>query len=179
MQGIRSLPLSIAVVLLAALHSNCVRAEVLVQGPAMDIRLEARNATVDEILAALRARYALGIHGNSANRRVTATYEGPLRKILARVLDGYDYVIEPKGGQYRGDRGQHRNTARGGTARADHPASGRLDPLHLPGPCAGVLRRRTLKSSPERSSAVERVSDRGRGRDSDPPVSEAYRPSEF
>jgi hypothetical protein len=93
--SVRPIPLSIAGLLVVALHSNCVRVEVLLQGQAADVRIEARDAAVDEILEALHARYAPGIHGTSANRRVTATYEGPLRKILARVLERYDYV-KPK-----------------------------------------------------------------------------------
>ncbi|HEY1472645.1 MAG TPA: hypothetical protein VGF53_01020 [Pseudolabrys sp.] len=97
MRSIRAFPLAILGLLVAAVHSPCVRAEVLVQGQAANIRLEARDATVNEILEALRARFALGIHVTSANRRVTATYEGPLRKIVAHVLDGYDYVIMPRG----------------------------------------------------------------------------------
>lgn len=93
-RGIRSVPLSIVGLLLAALHCNSVRAEVRVQGPVEDIRLEARDATVEEILAALRARFELHYRGTTLNRRVTANYEGPLRRILARVLDGYDYVVK-------------------------------------------------------------------------------------
>ena len=67
------------------------------QGPVEDIRLEARDATVEEILAALRARFELHYRGTTLNRRITATYEGSLRKILLHVLDGYDYVIGPMG----------------------------------------------------------------------------------
>jgi len=55
------------------------------------------DATVEEIFAALRAHFAVYYHGTALNRRVTATYEGSLRKVLASVLTGYDYVIEPKG----------------------------------------------------------------------------------
>jgi hypothetical protein len=98
-RGIRSIPFSIVGVLLAALASNSVRAQIRVQGPVENIRLEAHDATVEEILAVLRARFDLHYRDTALNRRVTATYEGPLRKILVRVLDGYDYVIGPKGGK--------------------------------------------------------------------------------
>ena len=98
MRGIRSIPFSIVGVLLAALASNSVRAQIRVQGPVENIRLEANDATVEEILAVLRARFDLHYRDTALNRRVTGTYEGPLRRILARVLDGYDYVIGPKGG---------------------------------------------------------------------------------
>jgi hypothetical protein len=89
--------LSIVGLLLAALNASSVRAEVSVQGPATDVRVEARGATVAEILAALGERFELRFRGQPANRPVTATFAGPLRRVLARVLDGNDYVIESRG----------------------------------------------------------------------------------
>lgn len=96
-RSIRSLLLSIVGVVLAVLPSQPVCAQIRVQGPVEHVRLEAHGATVEEILVVLRAHFDLRYHGTALNRRITATYEGPLRKILALVLDGYDYVIEPKG----------------------------------------------------------------------------------
>jgi hypothetical protein len=92
-------PISFSIIglLLAVLQSHPVCAQIRVQGSAENIRLEAHDATVEEILAVLRARFDLRYRDAALNRRVTATYEGSLRKILARVLDGYDYVIGPKG----------------------------------------------------------------------------------
>jgi hypothetical protein len=84
-------------VLLAALHCDFVHAEILVQGQADDVRVEARDATVEEILAALGARFALRYRGATEGRGVTATFEGPLRRVVARVLDGYNYVIQARG----------------------------------------------------------------------------------
>jgi hypothetical protein len=89
--------LSIVGLLLAALHPSSARAEVSVQGTATDVRVEAREATVAEILAALGERFALRFRGVPTGRPVTATFAGPLRRVLARVLDGNDYVIESRG----------------------------------------------------------------------------------
>ena len=97
MRGIRFIPISIAVVLLAVLRSHPACAQIRVQGPVENIQLEVHDATIEEILAVLRARFDLHYSGTALNRRVTATYEGPLRKILVRVLVGYDYVIKPHG----------------------------------------------------------------------------------
>lgn len=102
MSGIRSTrsltPVAmIAGVIFAALPSNSVRAEVRVQGQAGDVRVEAHNATVDEILAALSERFALRYRSSAASGSVTATFEGPLRRVVARVLDGYNYFIETRG----------------------------------------------------------------------------------
>lgn len=92
-------PISPAIVglLLAALHGNSARAEVSVQGNVENVRLEASEATATEILTALGERFELRFRGTTASRRITAIYEGPLRRILARVLEGYDYVVERHG----------------------------------------------------------------------------------
>ena len=97
MRSISLSPLAIVGLLVTALHSNAVRAEVRVQGPLEDVRLEASNATTAEILAALSERFELRVQGATANHRITGTYEGPLRHVLARILVGYDYVIKPNG----------------------------------------------------------------------------------
>jgi hypothetical protein len=97
MRSICSKPLLIAGVLLAALHSDPAWAQIRLQGPAENIRLEAGDVTVEEILAALRTRFDVHYRGTALNRRVTVTYEGPLRLVLGRVLEGYDYVIKPNG----------------------------------------------------------------------------------
>jgi hypothetical protein len=89
--------LPVAGLLLAALHCSNVRAEVRVEGEARDVRLEARDATVGEILAALGERFALRYSGISGGAPVTANFEGPLRRVVARVLEGYNFVIKERG----------------------------------------------------------------------------------
>ena len=69
------------------------RAEILLQGDATAVRLEVTQATVGEILAALHERY--NVHHRTAlalDRPLTGTYSGSLSRVIARVLDGYDYV---------------------------------------------------------------------------------------
>lgn len=103
MQGKRPRPsikpfaLASAGVLLAALHCNSVRAEIRVQGRADDVLVEAHDASVEEILAALSERFALRYRGTPGIGAVTAKFEGPLRRVVARVLAGYNYVIEDRG----------------------------------------------------------------------------------
>jgi hypothetical protein len=96
-RDIRAVSISIVGAFLALFQSHPVWAEIRLQGAAEDIRLEAHDATIEEILAALHQRYDLRYRGTTLNRRITATYEGSLRKILLHVLDGYDYVIGPMG----------------------------------------------------------------------------------
>jgi hypothetical protein len=45
----------------------------------------------------LGERFALRYRGTTGSGGVTATFEGPLRRVVGRVLDGYDYVIETRG----------------------------------------------------------------------------------
>jgi hypothetical protein len=87
----------IVALLATGIATHSVRAEVRVQGSIENIRLEARDATITEILNALREHFSLRYRGAPASGAVTASYAGPLRAVLARVLEGYDYVIEPHG----------------------------------------------------------------------------------
>jgi hypothetical protein len=70
-----------------------VRAEILLEGSAASVRLEVTQASVDEILAALgkgyNVRYRTAI---ALDRQLTGSYSGPLARVIARVLEGYDYV---------------------------------------------------------------------------------------
>jgi hypothetical protein len=95
MGSTKHVSLPIVGLLVTTLCGQCAGAEILcVQGPAHDVRVEARGATVTEILAALGERYAMRYRGAPANRGVTATFEGPLRRVLTRLLEGNDYVIK-------------------------------------------------------------------------------------
>jgi hypothetical protein len=89
--------LPVAELLLATLYGHCAGAEIRVQGSADDVRVEARGATVAEILAALGDRYAVRYRGTPVGSDLTATFEGPLRRVVVRVLAGNDYVIKRNG----------------------------------------------------------------------------------
>jgi hypothetical protein len=94
---VRAIMVVIAGVLLAALDCNSVRAEVRVQGQADDVLVEAHDASVADILTALGKRFALHYRGAPEVGGITATFEGPLRRVVARVLAGYNFVIEARG----------------------------------------------------------------------------------
>ena len=85
------------VLLLLAAALSVAQAEVRVQGRADGIRVEARKATVAEVLAALKLRHELSVRGAATDRVVTGTFEGSLHYVLERVLEGYDYVIGHNG----------------------------------------------------------------------------------
>src|SRR5262249_8212896 len=67
-----------------------------VQGPADDVRVEANGATVVQILAALGEHYPVRYRGSPQSGGVVETFDGPLRRVLVRVLEGNDFVV--KGG---------------------------------------------------------------------------------
>ncbi len=56
--------------------------------------IEAHDATVLQVLQALGQTRTMEIeHAEALSRRVSGTYSGNLRRVLSRVLDGYDHVI--------------------------------------------------------------------------------------
>jgi len=56
--------------------------------------IEAHDATVQEILEALGKGRTIEFQDSEAlSRRVTGTYTGTLRRVLSRILEGYDHVI--------------------------------------------------------------------------------------
>jgi hypothetical protein len=87
---------SIAAVFIAALSGQAIGADIRVQGSEDAVRVEAHDATRSEILAALAGRFALRYRGATDGRGLTTTFEGPLREVVKRVLEGYNYVINTK-----------------------------------------------------------------------------------
>jgi hypothetical protein len=69
-------------------------AEVRVSGTASSVRLEARGATLGEILQALRTSFKFQYRGTAALHRATGgTYSGSLQHVVADLLTGHDYVM--------------------------------------------------------------------------------------
>ncbi len=97
MARIASAAWSIAAVLVAALPAGAIGADIRVQGSEDAVRVEAHDATRGEILAALARRFTLHYRGATDSRGLTATFEGPLRDVVKRVLEGYNYVINTTG----------------------------------------------------------------------------------
>jgi len=57
--------------------------------------VEARDATVEQVLEALSESRNFEFHTSRALTRVlSGTYTGTLPRVLARVLDGYDHVVQ-------------------------------------------------------------------------------------
>jgi hypothetical protein len=92
-------------ILLAALwHARPARAEVSVSGEPSAVQIEVYDAPIDEVMAALGASYGVQYQSPAAlSRRVTGNYQGSLQRVIARLLDGYDFVIktDPEGVEVR------------------------------------------------------------------------------
>ena len=88
---------AIMVPLLIAAHTALARAEIHITGSASNVHVDARDATVAGVLAALAERFGLRVFGTVRDRRISADFDGSLRQVIKRVLDGYNYVIGPRG----------------------------------------------------------------------------------
>jgi hypothetical protein len=86
-----------AVMLSVALATapTSVLAEAQVRGNPEAVTIEAKNTSVQEILAALSGTFDLH-YRSSANldTRLTGNYQGSLQKVMKRVLDGYSYFAK-------------------------------------------------------------------------------------
>ena len=92
--SLRKLVLTIWLATLMLAIAQPVRAEVRVSGNAAALIVETREASVDEVLAALRTSFNIQYHtSGAAVRVVTGSYTGSLRQVLARLFDGQNYVI--------------------------------------------------------------------------------------
>jgi len=77
--------------------STSVRAEIQVTGGSEAITVEVKEASVEEVLIALKKAYGLQ-YGSSANlsRSISGTFAGSLQQVVSRVLSlqGYDFIAE-------------------------------------------------------------------------------------
>ncbi len=70
-------------------------AAVRVRGNTAAVRLDARRATTADVLAALNATFDMSYRSAIVlDEEISGTYAGSLRRVIARVLDGYNYVIK-------------------------------------------------------------------------------------
>jgi hypothetical protein len=69
-----------------------------VRGDAKAMRVDVRRTTIGDVLAQLAAEFDLSYRASIAlNDERNGTYAGSLGQVIARLLDGYDYVIRQQG----------------------------------------------------------------------------------
>jgi hypothetical protein len=82
----------------AAVNSGAPAASLQLNGDPVSVRLQTRRTSVASALAALGAAYHVTIRSAvTLDDLRDGTYRGPLRYVIARLLDGYNYVIEEDG----------------------------------------------------------------------------------
>jgi uncharacterized protein (DUF2342 family) len=85
---------------LLAAEGEAAHSQVQVGGRPEAVRIEVRDATLREVLDALRANFNLRYRSNDVlDTRMTGTFNGPLPRVAARILGGYDFAmkITPQG----------------------------------------------------------------------------------
>src|SRR5438105_1744348 len=77
---------------------SVAHAGVSEQGTPEFVRIEAENASIEDVLHALSDAYGLTYRSNiPLGKQVTGTYDGPLSKVLTRVLSGSNFVLTQNG----------------------------------------------------------------------------------
>jgi hypothetical protein len=85
---------------LAASGGNAAHSQVLVEGQPDAVHIDARDVSLQEVLDALQAKFNLRYRTNDVlDTRISGTFNGPLRRVAGRILDGYDFAmkITPQG----------------------------------------------------------------------------------
>jgi hypothetical protein len=70
-----------------------VRGAARIEGGSESLTVEARDASLAEMLSALSARFKLQVRAPElSDQRVDGSFHGPLRWVLARLLAGRNYI---------------------------------------------------------------------------------------
>ena len=92
--------LVIIVIAAFAVIPKTAHAETRITGEPRELSLEAYDTTLQEVLTALRSSFGLKIQASTStdlNRSVSGTYNGSLREVITRLLDGYDFFVRKLG----------------------------------------------------------------------------------
>jgi hypothetical protein len=80
---------------LLAVSGNAARAQLSVEGRQDAVHIDARDVSLQEVLAALQAKFDLHYRSDDAlETRKTGIFDGPLPRVTARILEGYDFAIK-------------------------------------------------------------------------------------
>lgn len=87
------LPVIASAVLVA--FGRTASAEVKVEGRPEAVHLEVQSASLRDVLTALQERFNLRYRTLDAlDTSTTGVFDGPLRRVVARLLSGHDYAME-------------------------------------------------------------------------------------
>lgn len=92
---LRSVAFALAFGWSIALAPHPADAETRISGNSDAIRVEVREASLEEVLAALEAKFNLRCRAKvPLGRAVNGVFSGSLSRVIARLLDGYDHVVK-------------------------------------------------------------------------------------
>jgi hypothetical protein len=76
-----------------------VLAEIQVRGSPEAVTIEARDTSVEQILAALSRAFDMDYQSSvDLDKPLYGTYVGPLSRVLTRILQGYNFVLKTDNG---------------------------------------------------------------------------------
>jgi hypothetical protein len=74
--------------------SGTVFAAAQVSGSPQDVSVEAQNSSIQDVLSALGEKFNLQLQSSAnLNKQITGTYRGSLRRVVSRLLVGYNFII--------------------------------------------------------------------------------------
>ena len=100
MTMLRLLPVLTVAAAISLSGGGAARAQVEVTGRPEAVHIEAHGASIQEVMAALHDRFNLRYRSNvMLEAEKTGVFDGPLSRVAARILDGYDYAmtVTPQG----------------------------------------------------------------------------------
>jgi hypothetical protein len=76
--------------------SNSAFADTIISGTSNDVRVEANDTELTELLTRFRDKFGLAYNSLRPldNKRITGTFTGPLISIMARLLRDYDHALK-------------------------------------------------------------------------------------
>jgi hypothetical protein len=88
-------PLSAIVSAMLLFSASAALAQLQVDGNPAAVHVDARDVPLQEVLAALHDRFGLDYRSDDAlETRKTGVFDGPLPRVAARILDGYDFAMK-------------------------------------------------------------------------------------
>jgi hypothetical protein len=89
-----------ALVAALAITPASALAAVQVSGNPQAVSITAQNTSIEEILSTLVQEFNLHYRSSvNLERRITGTYQGSLRRVLTRILEGYNFVVKMSDGR--------------------------------------------------------------------------------
>lgn len=90
--------LALLVALVACWDTDVARAQVVVEGTPVAVRVTANQAAISDVLAAVAANFNAKYRSAiPLDAPAGPAYAGSLAQVIARLLDGYNYVVKRNG----------------------------------------------------------------------------------